>query len=35
MTRIHSNSIMHLVNVLVGWLQTRYTHKLEHYVAHV
>ena len=33
MTRIHLNLDVHLVNVLVRWIQTYYVHKFERYVA--
>ena len=33
MTHIHYNVDFHIVNVFVHWLQTRYLHKLERYLA--
>lgn len=33
MTHIYPNVDFQLFNVLVRWLQSHYTHKLEHYAA--
>jgi hypothetical protein len=33
MTYLHHNVDFHLVNVFVHWLQSRYLHKLERYLA--
>ena len=33
MTYLHYNVDFHLVNVFVHWLQSRYLHKLERYLA--